>query len=153
VFATLLGALPRPTDNGGPISGVDRLVETAVRAQEDAGLEPITDGRLRGPFAPAPTPEGVVAAWRSLQAMSERSAKASLPGPFSHGTEGWDAGAVAKVVQALGAAGCPMVEIEETTLDRLTDAGERNRFADMHQRLVEGAPGTHLSLSDRKSVV
>ena len=44
MFATLLGALPRPTIE---TDDTERLVEAAVRAQEAAGLEPITDGRLR----------------------------------------------------------------------------------------------------------
>ena len=44
MFATLLGALPRP-----PLAAdasIDELVEAAVRAQEAAGLEPVTDGGL-----------------------------------------------------------------------------------------------------------
>ena len=42
MFATLLGALPRPPlPDDAPR---DALVEAAVRAQEEAGLDPITDG-------------------------------------------------------------------------------------------------------------
>lgn len=62
MFATLLGALPRPPlpdGDGGARAGaahLDALVARVIAAQEDAGLEPITDGRLRwrgfaGPIA------------------------------------------------------------------------------------------------------
>jgi len=51
------------------------------------------------------------------------------------------------VVLALAEAGCPLVEIEEAGLLRLGDEAERRRFGDLHQRLLEKAAGTHLSLS------
>jgi hypothetical protein len=146
VFATLLGALPRPTPATGD---VDQLIELAVRAQEDAGLEPITDGRLGGlDFQQVPTPEAAVDAWRSTQALTERAVKQALPGPFAlGGVETADA--LADVVLALADAGCPLVEIEESGLDRLGDEAERRRFNDVHQRLLAKVAGTgsHLSLS------
>ena len=152
VFATLLGALPRPT---AATDDVDRLVETAIRAQEEAGLEPVTDGRLRHPASDSiPTPEAAVEAWRSAQSMTERAVKQALPGPRSlggkaHGARG-QAKAVqrlAEVVAALADAGCPLVEIEETAVDRLADERERARFRETHLQLLAGQPGTHLSLS------
>jgi methionine synthase II (cobalamin-independent) len=58
MFATLLGGLPRPRLDGraGDSATIDELVTRAVEAQDAAGLEPITDGRLRwrgfaGPLA------------------------------------------------------------------------------------------------------
>ena len=79
MFATLLGALPRPaieTDDTG------RLVEAAVRAQEEASLEPITDGRLRGAFDRLPSPEETVNSWRATAVMTDRAVKVALPGPL-----------------------------------------------------------------------
>jgi methionine synthase II (cobalamin-independent) len=144
VFATLLGALPRPT---AETEDVDRLSELAIRAQEDAGLEPITDGRLRDPgFERLPTPAEAVEAWRIAQSMTERVVKQALPGPFSlrgHAA----AAAVAEAAQALADAGCPLVEIEETSIDRLADPAERDRFRAAHHELIERASGTHLTLS------
>ena len=40
MFATLLGSLPRPPLSPGASDLEELLVEAAVRAQEDAGLEP-----------------------------------------------------------------------------------------------------------------
>jgi hypothetical protein len=64
VFATLLGALPRPDD----VVDDDAAVEVAVRAQEQAGLEPITDGRLRRRFDVVPAPKYAVRDWRQAGA-------------------------------------------------------------------------------------
>lgn len=51
-------------------------------------------------------------------------------------------------VDALVAAGCPLIEIEESEAHLIGDAaGERQLFRDAHQRLTEGVSGTHLSLS------
>jgi hypothetical protein len=147
VFATLLGALPRPTAAAGD---VDQLIERTVRGQEDAGLEPITDGRLgRLDFERVPVPEVAVDAWRSTQAVTERAVKQALPGPFVLGGGVELADALADVVLALAEAGCPLVEIEESGLDRLGDEAEQRRFRDAHQRLLATVTGTrsHLSLS------
>jgi len=43
MFATLLGSLPRPAL--GADASRRAFVEAAVRAQEAAGIEPLTDGR------------------------------------------------------------------------------------------------------------
>lgn len=142
MFATLLGALPRPT---AETDEIDRPIEIAVRAQEDAGLEPITDGRLRDPsFQRIPTPEEAVEAWRATKSMTERAVKQALPGPFSSGSV---VEALADAVTALAEAGCPLVEIEETGVDRLADLEHRQAFRTAHERLIERARGTHLSLS------
>jgi len=144
VFATLLGALPRPD---AETDDADALVEIAVRAQEEAGLEPITDGRLRASsFDRLPSPEEAVSAWRATQSLTTRAVKQALPGPYSVG--GRDAASrLPEVVQALAAAGCPLVEIEETAIERLVDAVERDRFRHLHESLLEAGRDTHLSLS------
>ena len=145
MFATLLGALPRPTD--AP-EGADELIRLAVRAQEDAGLEPITDGRIGAlGFERVPTPEAAVAFWRSTQAMTEKAVKQALAGPFALGGGVDVADALVDVVLGLAEAGCPLVEIEETGLERLVEGAESARFRGLHARLLERAAGTHLSLS------
>jgi len=94
MFATLLGGLPPPPldDAGAPRpNDLDSLVELAIRAQEDAGLEPITDGRLRDPgferlaaaldaltSDPVPAPAGARAG----------SATAALPGELADAIAG-----------------------------------------------------------------
>jgi hypothetical protein len=141
MFATLLGGLPPPDGiDGSPI-------ELAVRAQEEAGLEPITDGRLQ--------PAGIdpVEAWQRTAGLTARAVKQALLGPFSLGwTEGRDAppdvrrrrtidaaNAMRAQVEALAEAGCPMVEIEETDADRIgLGEGERRLFREAH-RIVTGA--------------
>jgi hypothetical protein len=51
-------------------------------------------------------------------------------------------------VQALAAAGCPLVEIEETDAHLVgEDERERALFREAHRRLADGIEGTHLSLS------
>lgn len=115
MFATLLGGLPKPPLPGpaGPgrdaSARLDALVARAVEAQESAGLEPITDGRLRwrgfaGPLAvlagfrlaedgvnvmaiaiPAWTAPLSVDAWRFASRATGRLVKQALPGPYTLG--------------------------------------------------------------------
>ncbi|HTK44085.1 MAG TPA: hypothetical protein VL749_01875 [Patescibacteria group bacterium] len=145
MFATLLGGLPRPSDAG---TDIDSAIELAIRAQEQAGLEPITDGRLRdGTPRQLPTPAAAVEAWRSAQGLTDRAVKQALPGPFSLGGDLAIADALAEVAAALAEAGCPLIEFEEDGLDRLGDEAKRRRFHDVHERLLEQVTGTHLSLS------
>jgi methionine synthase II (cobalamin-independent) len=150
MFATLLGGLPAPDGADGS------AIELAVRAQEEAGLEPITDGRL-GPAGIDP-----VEAWRSTAALTARAVKQVLAGPYS---VGWldargappdvrrrrtvdAAKAVRAQVEALASAGCPLVEIEETEAGRIgLDEAERRLFREAHRVVTEGVEGTHLSLS------
>ena len=74
MFATLLGSLPRP-----PLPADARpeeLLAAVVRAQEAAGLEPITDGGF-GVGA------SVVERWRATAALTDRPVKQALLGPYS----------------------------------------------------------------------
>jgi hypothetical protein len=153
MFATLLGGLPPPDALGG-LDG--SAIEVAVRAQEDAGIEPITDGRL-GPAA-----LDVVDAWRFTAGLTTRAVKQALAGPYSLGwSDAHDAApdvrrrrtvdaanAVRARVEALAAAGCPLVEIEETEAQRIgIDEAERRLFREAHRIVTERFEGTHLSLS------
>ncbi|HYK96743.1 MAG TPA: hypothetical protein VE011_12905 [Candidatus Dormibacteraeota bacterium] len=177
MFATLLGALPLPpADAGDPLDAV-------LRAQEEAGMEPVTDGRLRTPElvdlalgldgverGPAGTLRATrlprrsrplaVDAWRTAAGRTNLAVKQALPGPYSllkridPGNQDPDAIAAALAealrdeVHELAAAGCPLIEIEESAAHRIgTDPTERARFREAHLRIAEGAPETHLSLS------
>jgi methionine synthase II (cobalamin-independent) len=182
MFGTLLGGLPRPpaAAAGGDI---ETLIKAVVRAQEDVGLEPITDGRLRTPNLldlasaldgisgtaaegltaarlPTWTAPLAVATWQSTAALTDRAVKQALPGPYTLGRRtaapGLDraaltlafAGAIRKEVEALAAAGCPLVEIEEIDAPVIgADEAERRLFREAHSRLATGVTGTHLSLS------
>ena len=144
MFATLLGELPKPAD----LDDVDALVRIVIGAQEEAGLEPITDGRLRDPMvARSPTPGEAVGWWRSAQSMTDRAVKQALPGPFSLGGGDATVRSLAEVASALAEAGCPLVEIEEAAIERLGEPEQRRQFQAAHERLLENAPGTHMSLS------
>ncbi len=108
MFATLLGALPRPvTADGEPIADDDAAVVAAIDAQAAAGLDPVTDGRLRtqdgrvvvaglrgvdsGPGGlrltevPAWAEPLTVEAWRFAAAHSDGLVKQALPGPYTLG--------------------------------------------------------------------
>ncbi len=151
MFATLLGSLPRP-----PLAAdASRraLVEAVVRAQETAGIEPVTDGGLPGATDP-------VAAWEATASLTERAVKQALRGPYSLA---WspDAGAAQRttatlanaaagnaILRALAAAGCPLIEIHEPSATAIgADAAERALFREAHLRLLDGVDGTHLSLA------
>ena len=151
MFATLLGSLPRP-----PLAGsapLDILVEAAVRAQESAGIEPLTDGGLRGDAGP-------VAAWEATAALTDRAVKQAVGGPYTIGRSGGGtfaertaatiAGAetLNAVLQALAAAGCPMIEVHEPAATAIgADAAERALFRETHLRLLDGLDRTHVSLA------
>src|SRR5690242_11483024 len=73
MFGTLLGGLPWP--DGIEPGDTTTAVEAAIRAQEAAGLEPLTDGRL-GAGSP-------LERWRRAAALTPRAVKQALPGPYS----------------------------------------------------------------------
>ena len=145
MFATLLGALPRPPLPEG--ASTEALLEVVVRAQEAAGLDPISDGGLLAGEDP-------VAAWRATTALTDRAVKAVLLGPYSRDAREATLATVAtadalnRVVRDLADAGCPLVEIHEPAATRIgSDPDERARFRDLHLRLLDGVTGTHLSLA------
>jgi methionine synthase II (cobalamin-independent) len=107
MFATLLGGLPRPDSASADRAADDEAVREAVVAQELAGLEPLTDGRLRWPDAFAPlrglaglsfgegapvvarlpswTGPLTVADWSFAASCTTRAVKQALPGPYTLG--------------------------------------------------------------------
>jgi methionine synthase II (cobalamin-independent) len=128
----------------------------AIVAQEAAGLEPLTDGRLAGIGTRS------LEAWQLAAALTTHAVKQSLPGPYSlafRRSPGASAARRAKEalhlvdelrgeVIALAEAGCPFVEIEEAEAHRIgTDAAERSAYRDAHLALTDGVEGTHLSLA------
>ena len=151
MFATLLGSLPRPP----LVADAPRraLVEAVVRAQETAGIEPVTDGGLPGATDP-------VAAWETTASLTARAVKQALRGPYSLAWSA-DAGAAQRtaatlanaaagnaILRALAAAGCPLIEIHEPSATAIgADAAERALFREAHLRLLDGVDGTHLSLA------
>ena len=178
MFATLLGALPRP-----PVgqADFDAAIRTAIAAQEEAGLEPLTDGRIRGSLSAWVDGDGildtsaVLGAWTYAAAQTTRAVKQALPGPYTVGRrlagasddEGTARGAgrargagdrrsattraaesLRAVIKELAAAGCPLIEIEETQAHLIgADETERALFREAHERVTDRIEGTHLSLS------
>ena len=164
MFATLLGPLPRPD---GALDD-DAAVVAAIRAQEAAGLEPLTDGQLRDRALGISMPRiaakadtaPIIAAWEFAASRTDRAVKHALPGPF---TGGWEAvrhggnranavrsyaASLNAVVRRLAAAGCPLVEIHEYEAHRIgADEAERALFREAHAIATDGITGTHLSLA------
>lgn len=159
MFATLLGPLPRPPL--APGASPDELLAAVVRAQEAAGLEPLTDGGF-GIGA------SVVARWRATAALTDRAVKQVLLGPYSAGRaasaeagagagSGASAGAEATLAAAetlradllsLVGAGCPFIEIHEPAATGIgVDEVQRALFRAAHSRLLDGVAGPHLSLA------
>jgi len=106
LFATLLGGLPRPEDpEGSSLDDDDGAVVVVLEAQATAGLEPLTDGRLRtrgfagaveglegmargseGPRLaglPRWTQPLTVDAWRFASGHAAGLVKQALPGPYT----------------------------------------------------------------------
>jgi methionine synthase II (cobalamin-independent) len=150
VFATLLGALPSPATDGDPL----RIV---IEAQAAAGLEPLADG-----LEAADPGDDVVARWQAAAALTNRAVKQRLRGPWSAviGAAAAPSGRardrevlasaerLREQVLALAAAGCPLIEIEETEAHRIgDDEAARRSFRAAHLRLASDVPGAHLSLS------
>jgi methionine synthase II (cobalamin-independent) len=100
-------------------------------------------------------------AWQATAALTDRAVKQALPGPYTLGRRVADprstsrdeltmafADAIHHEVDSLAAAGCPLVEIEETDAHLIgDDESERQLFREAHRRLMDGVQGTHLSLS------
>lgn len=149
MFATLLGPLPRPPlpADATPVE----LLEAVVRAQEAAGLEPITDTGFG-------VGDSAAERWRTTAALTDRPVKAALDGPYSRAEAAGhdpDQGATTAAADALRAelvdliaAGCRYIEVHEPAATRVgADATERARFRDAHARLLDGVTGAHCSLA------
>lgn len=151
MFATLLGSLPRPPL--GADAPRQALVEAAVRAQEAAGIEPLTDGAALDTTDP-------IEAWETTSSLTARAVKQALYGPYSlawsadGGAAGRTAATLANaaasnaILRTLAAAGCPLIEVHEPSATAIgADVAERALFREAHLRLLDGIDGTHLSLA------
>ncbi|MEX2011680.1 MAG: hypothetical protein WEF51_05545, partial [Chloroflexota bacterium] len=161
-----------PEPASGAAASLDEMVREVVAAQELAGLEPLTDGRLRWPDLLAPL-RGLggprlatwqvpltVAEWSFAAASTTRAVKQALPGPYTAARRLEPGGrrrrsltiALAEALHtealALAAAGCPLVEVDEPDAVAIgDDEAERRMFREAHARLADGVEGTHLSLA------
>jgi methionine synthase II (cobalamin-independent) len=158
MFATLAGDLPSPPlEDGSDDPEADLRARLAV--QRDAGLEPLTDGRV-----PPPEPAMAVERWLAARAHADgRAVKAVLLGPLTTAATVDDpattartrrravvaaAEAIAEGLGSLGAAGCPMVQVHEpAVVDLAGDPDERRLFVEAHRRLLEAAGTLHVSLA------
>jgi methionine synthase II (cobalamin-independent) len=153
MFATLLGALPRPPlPEDAPL---EALVEAAVRAQEAAGLDPVTDGGLRGEDDAA-----IATAWEATQGLTARAVKQALTGPYTFGRSRpasarersgatlSRAATLNAVLRDLVGSGCPLIEIHEPAAAAIgADEAERALFREAQLRLLDGVEGSHRSLA------
>jgi methionine synthase II (cobalamin-independent) len=154
MFATLLGALPRPPlPDDAPL---DALVEAVVRAQEAAGLDPVTDGGLR-------RGADLVAGWKATQALTAHAVKGVITGPFTVARSARSAPRSAQerqtetlalaatlnaTLRGLAAAGCPLIEVHEPAATSIgADEAERALFREAQFRLLDGVEGIHRSLA------
>ncbi len=154
MFATLLGALPDPpplTD-----TSIEARIESIVRAQEAAGLDPVTDGGHGGDTDP-------VAAWRRTASLTDRTVKSVITGPFTLGASLAGPASTASdraaatlacaaaaniVIRDLADGGCAVIEIHEPAAVTIgTDEAERALFRDAHDRLLAAVDGIHVSLA------
>jgi methionine synthase II (cobalamin-independent) len=145
MFATLLGPLPRPPL--APDASDLELVEMAVRAQVEAGLEPVTDGGLENGRPP-------LGRWLAMAGLTAAAAKQDVIGPLTaaRGADEADVLAAADAVnadlRALASAGCPLIEVHEPAAIEIgADEPARRLFRDAHRRLLDGVDGPHLSLA------
>ncbi len=149
MFATLIGAYPAAREPQQEGEAVRDVVEelTAV------GLEPISDGRGAEQAGRPDDAERIVAAWRHAASLTDRAVKQVLVGPYSLAAgDGAASAAIAEAIratiEALAAAGCQMIEIEEpAAVDIGDDAGRRRRFGDSLRNATAGlGDKVHLSL-------
>ena len=152
MFATLLGALPRP-----PMPdhvAAEALVRMAVEAQVACGLEPVTDGGWwDGRTA--------VDAWTKTAEMTDRAVKQSMVGPYTSVRSGSPRSAAKReaatiaaarlancALRALAREGCPIIEIHEPAMTLIgTDPDEWALLRESQAILTDGVAGTHLSLA------
>jgi methionine synthase II (cobalamin-independent) len=149
VFATLIGAYPAAREP----QLADEAVRDVVEELEEVGLEPISDGRGAEQAARPDDSERIVAAWRHAASLTERAVKQVLVGPYSLAAGAGSAStaiaeSIRATIEALAAAGCQMIEIEEpAAVDIGEDAGRRRRFGGSLRTATAGlGDKVHLSL-------
>ena len=135
MFATLLGALPRPplAADAAP----EAVLDMCLALQVEHGLEPLTDGGW-------PVDGDVVQSWRKTAERAGRLVKATVIGPWTSGRAAAD---VRTDIVALAGAGCAWIEIHEPAAVALGE-DERARFADAQRDLTADlGRAVHLSLA------
>jgi methionine synthase II (cobalamin-independent) len=143
MFATLLGALPRP-----PLpddAAQEAVLDAMLALQVENGLEPVTDGGV------TLVPDDPVASWRATAARTDRLVKAIVSGPYGV-AEGADerviVAALRETVADLAAAGCRWIEVHEPAAVSIgSDPASRARFAELHRTLTADLGDVHLSLA------
>ncbi len=142
MFSTLLGPLPRDPE-ADPASPADAIRDDLADL-DAAGLELVSIGLPAGGVAP--DVEAIVAAWRAVADQTRLPVKQVLAGPYSAGRRGPRANpqelaaALGPVIARLAAAGCPLIEIDESdALPIAADDRQRRRFVEAHRALFEAA--------------
>jgi hypothetical protein len=140
MFATLLGALPRPpfSDDASP----EALLDACLELQVEHGIEPLTDGG----WPIGPIDASAVARWRSTAARASGLVKAVVTGPRSSGRSTAD---LRQDLLDLAAAGCRWIEVHEPAATTIGDDGaDRERFVADHRALTaDVGTDVHLSLA------
>jgi hypothetical protein len=135
MFATLLGALPRPPLETDAVP--EAVLDMCLALQAEHSLEPMTDGGW-------PVPDGVVASWRATAERAGALVKAAVAGPWTSGRSPAD---VRADIVALAEAGCAWIEVHEPAATGLAP-DECARFADAHRAMTADlGSGIHLSLA------
>lgn len=134
MFGTLLGDLPRPTLP--PDAAPEALLDAMLRAQDEAGIEPVSDAG----FGIGATP---LDRWRATVARTDRITKQAVTGPFSRGV---GPSIVRNELLALAGAGCPYIEVHEPAATGISEVAGSGAFAAAHDGLLDGLDGVHVSL-------
>jgi methionine synthase II (cobalamin-independent) len=178
MFAMLHGPWPRGLDEDATDAEAERRVGEIVGLQVDAGLDLVTDGQVRRPdpadallraLATDDTGDSgyLVRTWRAAAALSDHVTAQAIPGPYSLARRVREdliasarsdfslemAERLGAELDALVAAGCPMVLIEEPDITMVgsypaasTNVYEAELFAATQARLLAGSPSLHAML-------
>jgi hypothetical protein len=169
MFAMLNGRWPGVARPGAVETEVERLVVEAVRAQADAGMDLLTDGlvrwadpvdAVRGALEQGDTgAEGMlVRAWRATAGLPDaagRTVAAVVPGPCTLAEVAGSLEAAERLavqlageLEALSAAGCPLVVIDEPAAIRVGgDGARRTAYVAAHRTLLAGSLPIHAMLA------
>jgi methionine synthase II (cobalamin-independent) len=155
-------------------AAIDRLASEVLAVQAEAGLELLSDGQVRWPDMADAVRHAIadgrldadrplLAAWTAAAAAAPTGSAVAqaVPGPYTMGRRQVDAQAAARAdrtlgladalageVEALVAAGCPVIVVEEpAVVDIGDDADERALFTQASQRLLARAGDAHTMLA------
>jgi methionine synthase II (cobalamin-independent) len=172
MFSTVLGALPRPPSADSEALDDDDAIRAVIATQQAAGVDLLTDGRLRWRDevaldrfggATAEVAPAFVAEWRFTSGVTTTPVKQALPGPYSIGRRLGGSGGATRdrrrlteriadglnaAARALVEAGCVFIEVHEPDATLIAaDETESRLFVDAHRRLTADLSGAHLSLA------